>query len=155
MTLKSLLILLPFLSAICWSATYVLNSEILKTVSLPTSLVMVNGVCALCGVLFAVLFRDKIDFSPYFLHEKRMLFWAAPVVAGLGSIVLQLSLREVNATYTVLIESAYIFFTPLFAYLFFGYRQWNTSILWGGAFIFTGIAIIVLDKTKQVPPTGV
>lgn len=155
MTLKSALILLPFLSAICWAAVYTLNSEILKTISLPTSLIVVNGSCALCGVLLAVFFKDKIDFSPYFLHEKRMLFWAAPVIAGLGSVVLQLSLREVNATYTVLIESAYIFFTPFFAYLFFGYKQWNPTILWGSAFIFTGIAIIVFDKTKQVPPTGV
>jgi drug/metabolite transporter (DMT)-like permease len=146
MELKSLTFLLPIISAICWALVYVISAKSYQVVSIPTNLLALNLGMIPALLLWAFLFKEPIDFSPYFNHPQRFWLWAVILISTLGVVALHMSLRATNATYTALIESLYLVLAPLFAYLLFQEKQWSTSTLIGGAFILVGIAFIMRDK---------
>lgn len=151
---KYLVLLLPFGSAVSWALIYVLSEKSYQHISVATNLIALGFATALADLLLAVFLKQPINFAPYFTHPSRHLFWIVFAAGIAGAIFAHLSLQNINATYTVLVESAFIVLAPLFAWLFFADRQWDLPTLVGAALILFGIFLVVHDKARQIAARG-
>jgi drug/metabolite transporter (DMT)-like permease len=149
MDLKSIAIYLPIMAAFCWAVVYTVNARNYEVISVPTGL-MAQGLGMLgASFLASFLLKTPIDFTPFFNHPQKIWFWVVPVTVIFASCFLHLSLKYNSATYTGLVEILYVILIPMFAYLLFGQKQVNLSMLIGGALMLSGIGFVVYGQMQK------
>lgn len=150
MDIKNYAILLPLLSAVAWGVVYAVNGRNYQFITVPTGLMLQAGAMVVAAIVIAALLKAPVDFSPL-LKNKDPWLWAAPVFAVFASGFLHLALQQTSATYAALGEAGYILLTPLFAWLLFGQKQWNGSMLIGACFIAVGLYFVVSGQAQKTP----
>ena len=149
MDLKSIALYLPLLAAIGWAVVYTVNARNYDVITVPTGLMaqalgMVGASLISCWFL-----KSPIDFAPFFEHPQRVWFWVVPITVIFASCFLHMSLKLNSATYTGLVEIIYVILIPIFAYLLFGQKQLNTSMLIGGALMLVGIGFVFHGQLQK------
>ncbi len=149
MELKSIAIYLPICAALCWAFIYTVNARNYEIITVPTGLAA-QGIGMLGAAWLAnVLLKSPLDFAPFFSHAQKWWFWSVPVAVVFASCFLHLSLKLNSATYTGLVEILYVILIPLFAYLFFGQKQLNLSMIIGGLLMLSGIGFVVYGQLQK------
>ncbi|MDX1921959.1 MAG: hypothetical protein SFW65_02375 [Alphaproteobacteria bacterium] len=149
MELKNIAIYLPIFAALGWAFVYTVNARNYDVISVPTGLAG-HGIGMLgAAVLVSLLLKSPIDFTPFFTHEHKPWLWSVPLAVIVASSFLHLSLKLNSATYTGLVEILYVILIPLFAYLLFGQKQLNTSMVIGGLLMLSGIGFVVYGQLQK------
>ncbi len=151
MDTHTIFLLLPLVAAILWGVNYAVSGHTLKFLSVPTAVFVHGSSYIVASLLLMVFIKEPIDFSPYFTHPDRMWTWLMPLSAGLAICCVFLSIRATSSTYYAIVEISYVIFTPLFAYLFFGARQWSPASLIGAALMIAGLIVVVWDQSQKSP----
>ncbi|OGG51756.1 hypothetical protein A3C18_00085 [Candidatus Kaiserbacteria bacterium RIFCSPHIGHO2_02_FULL_54_11b] len=127
-----------------WGITYVLNEQIFKQLSVPTTI-------AIEALFFSVLtivvmaFTGTLKTDIATVGASRSLIWllvAGTVAALIAELLIGFSITAKNATLAGLIEISYPLFIALFAFLLFKENELTIGTAVGGAFVFLGVAII-------------
>lgn len=133
-------------AALIWGIHYPLVDHALKKVSLVSVLLLT----ALPIIIVAAFFWRTVaaDYGVWRALDPgvrgRIL---APALTSLaGSVLLFLSISGKNATLASLIEISYPVFVALFAFALFREVHLNASVLVGGALVFAGVAVIILNN---------
>jgi drug/metabolite transporter (DMT)-like permease len=153
MEIKSIAIIFPLLAAVSWALTYAINGRNYEYLTVPTGLVLMGTAAFIAAFAVSFILKSPIDLSPLFKNNDIWL-WMGLVAAIFASTFLHLSLRYTSATYAALGESAYLVLIPIFTFLLFGQKQWNNSIIIGGAFVLLGLYFVVSGQLQKSPPPG-
>jgi len=139
-------LIFSLLSAIIWGANYVLSEKIVKNISI-SSLYFIDYFVGLIVFVIAALLNRNLfsDFHTILNSKFLLILISANIITSLlANLFIALAIQSKNATLSSLIEISYPLFIIILAWLFFKENNLNLSVAIGGAFIFTGIAIIYL-----------
>lgn len=151
MEVKSFAPYLPIFAAIGWGAFYAINARNYDVITVPTGL-MAQGLSLLGAALFtALVMKSPVDITPFFDHPDKAWLWSVVGIGIFASSALHLSLKYNSATYTGLVEILYVILIPFFAYLFFGQKQLNPSMMIGGALMLVGAVVVMIGRLQPVP----
>jgi drug/metabolite transporter (DMT)-like permease len=137
-------LLLAAFASMFWGITYVLNEQIFKQLSVPTTI-------AIEALFFSILtiavmaFTGNLKTDLATVSASRSLIWlliAGTVAALIAELLIGFSINAKNATLAGLIEISYPLFIALFSYLLFSENELNTGTALGGGLVFIGIAVI-------------
>ena len=151
MDTKHLAILFPLLSSVFWGLTYALNGRNYGFISLHTGMIITAIGYLFAAALIGIVYKTPPDFTPFFSEPKNLWLWAALPSTMLAASFLHLGIKNVSPSYAAIAEVAYVIFTPVFAYVLFGQKQWSPSMLIGAAFIFIGLFIVVFGQAQKSP----
>jgi drug/metabolite transporter (DMT)-like permease len=133
-------------AAIIWGLHYPLVDHALKRIS-PVGVLLLTAVPIL---LVAVIFHRHVVADVQAVKgmewSSRLVVIALSLTSILGSLLLYMSINSRNATLASLIEISYPVFVALFSYLLFRQTQINPSVVLGGALVFAGVAVIILNN---------
>lgn len=132
------------LASMFWGMVYVIDEQIYKLISVPTTLAIHTAFTAvLLGIIVYFSGSTKADFQT--ISQSSRLTWL--LVAGTAALLIAelfigYSISAKNATLAGLIEISYPLFIVLFSLLFVGTYALNTGTFIGGLFIFLGVGLI-------------
>jgi drug/metabolite transporter (DMT)-like permease len=149
MELKSIALYLPVMGAVLWAIAYAVNARNYEEITVPTGLIAHGLAIVTAGFLTHWILKTPIDFTPFFAHPEKFWFWLAPAAVVFASMFLHLSLKMNSASYTGLAEMLYVIFIPIFAYLFFGHKELNLSMLIGGALMLVGVGFVFYGQWQK------
>jgi len=131
-------------ASVMWGLTYVINEEIFKKISPVPLLAITMFVSSLVFFAWAIMSGSmKRDWAIISASPKLILLLLAGIIVFvLAELFINFSIVDKNATMAGLIEISYPIFIVLFSYLIFRENNLNWGTLCGGAFIFTGVAIV-------------
>lgn len=133
-------------AAVIWGLHYPLVDNALKRIS-PIGVLMLTAIPIL---LVSLLFNRQLvaDYQAIKGMDwgSRLLVVALSVTSILGSLLLYLSISSRNATLASVIEISYPVFVVVFSYLLFRQTHLNVSVLAGGALVFAGVTLIILNN---------
>ena len=137
-------LLLAVSASVLWGMTYVLNEQVFRHVSVPTTIAIHTLVISIIASLVA--WRQGViaaDFNAI-VSSRRVawLFVLSGVTFAVAEFLINFSINAKNATLAALIEISYPLFAVLFAYLAFGESQLNAGTAIGGAFIAIGVCVV-------------
>lgn len=140
---------LPFAGAMLYGVNYAILGSVLKSVSIATFM--------LYNLIISVFFTAAIVWFDR-ANLRALQVAAEPRTIGLLALALAASwcawlitalvIKHINPTYAAIGEIAYPVFVPIFAWLMFRDKQWDTPTLIGGALVFMGLFIIVYGKSR-------
>ena len=133
-------------AALAWGIHYPLVDHALKKVSLVSVLLLT----ALPIIIVALFFWRTVaaDYGVWRAMDPgaRGQILAPALTSLAGSVLLFLSISGKNATLASLIEISYPVFVALFAFVLFRETHLNASVLVGGALVFVGVAVIIMNN---------
>lgn len=133
-------------AAVVWGLHYPLIEHALRRVSLTTVVLLTALPMALLALAFpARLAADWRTVSALPAGE-RWLIGLIALTSLAGTVLLYLAVRGRNATLASLIEISYPAFVALFAWLLFREWQLNAGVLAGGALVFLGTTLIIINS---------
>jgi uncharacterized membrane protein len=132
------------LASAFWGLTYVLNEQVFKHISIPTTLAINAAVIAvICFVAALVTGNLRPDIAAIGSSTKVAgLVAAGALVLVVAEIFISLSITSKNASLAGLVEITYPLFIALFAYLLFKDSQLTLPTILGGLLILVGVAIV-------------
>jgi drug/metabolite transporter (DMT)-like permease len=135
---------LALAASMLWGVTYVLDEQVYRHVSVPTTLAVHTLIISIVASLVA--WRQGVvaaDFNTI-LTSRRVawLFASCGLTFILAEFLISFSISAKNATLAALIEISYPLFTTLFAYLVFNEGQLNLGTSIGGFLIGGGVIIV-------------
>ncbi|MDE5446375.1 EamA family transporter [Bradyrhizobium sp. CSA207] len=137
-------LILALAAAVFWGATYVLDEQVYRHVSVPTTMAIHTLIISVCAWLVAWK-QGTIESDFQILSTSRVVawlfFWCA-VTFVIAEFLINFSISAKNATLAGLIEISYPIFSALFAYLVFGENQLNFGTSVGGLFIAFGVVVV-------------
>lgn len=141
---------LPFLGAMLYGFNYAILGSILKSMSIATF--MFYNLIVSTFFTAAIIWFDRANLNTTQLASEPKTI--ALLVAGMAAawcawLITTMVIKHVNPTYAAIGEIAYPVFVPLFAWLMFRDKQWDTPTIIGGTLVFLGLFIIVFTKAKQ------
>ncbi|MGE5241257.1 MAG: EamA family transporter [Bacteroidota bacterium] len=133
-------------AALAWGIHYPLVDHALKKVSLISVLLLTA-----LPIIVVALFSWRTIAADYGVWRAmdpgtRGQILAPALTSLAGSVLLFLSISGKNATLASLIEISYPVFVALFAFALFREVHLNASVLVGGALVFTGVAVIIMNN---------
>lgn len=133
-------------AAMIWGIHYPLVDNALKRIS-PVGVLMLTVIPIL---LVAALFHRHLA-ADYVVIKgmdwgSKLIVIALSLTSIAGSVLLYISINSRNATLASLIEISYPLFVVLFSYLLFRQIHINPSVVAGGALVFAGVALIILNN---------
>lgn len=132
------------LASAFWGLTYVLNEQVFKQISVPTTLA-INGFLFAIVTFFIALYMGtfKADLATLSSSSRTLGLVAAGAAAIIiAEIFISLSITQKNATLAGLVEITYPLFIALFAYLLFKEGQLTLPVAMGGILILAGVFVI-------------
>lgn len=148
----SIIYLLPFAGAMLYGINYAILGSVLKTVSIATFMFYNLIVSALFTAAIIWFDRDNLRTMQITAEPKTIgLMLLGMAAAWCAWLITTMVIKNINPTYAAIGEVAYPVFVPLFAWLMFRDKQWDTPTLIGGAVVFVGLFIIVYGKAKAAP----
>lgn len=133
-------------AAMIWGLHYPLVDSALKRLS-PIGVLMLTAIPIL--LVSALFYRHlAADYQAIKGMDwgSRLLVIALSVTSIVGSLLLYMSIGSRNATLASVIEISYPLFVVLFSYLLFRQAHLNASVLAGGALVFAGVTLIILNN---------
>ncbi len=144
----------PIAAALFYGASYALIERAIGLSSVAT-LMLLGGVSStLLAVLLTWGGGWEVRWEALRTPTGLLIVLAAIVLSNLGFVASLFAVKAVNATYAAIGEVSYPIFVPLFAFLFFGLRQWDTSTVIGGALVLAGIYILIIGQTASQQAGG-
>lgn len=137
-------LLFATLASMFWGLVYVIDEQIYKYISVPTTLAIHTFFTAL--ILVVVVYFSgsfKTDFET--IASSNRVVWlliAGTVALVIAELFIGFSISAKNATLAGLIEISYPLFIVLFSFLFLGSYALNAGTLVGGSLIFLGVGVI-------------
>lgn len=135
-------------AAVLWGLTYVLNEQILKHISVPSSIAIFCFFTSFIMIGYSFL-NHTLEIDIYkIIHSQKLTFLiiSSIISFALAEIMIGSAIQGKNATLASLIEISYPFFTVLFSYLLFKEIRMSLSIFVGGGLILTGAFLIFYFK---------
>jgi uncharacterized membrane protein len=127
-----------------WGITYVLDEQVYRHVSVPTTLAVHALVISIVASLVA--WRQGViaaDFNAIFASRRvAFLFVSCALTFMVAEFLISFSISAKNATLAALIEISYPLFAAIFAYLVFNESQLNLGTSVGGLLIGTGVIVV-------------
>lgn len=145
----SIIYVLPFLGAMLYGFNYAILGSVLKSMSIGTF--MFYNLIVSTIFTAAIIWFDRANLNTkQIVTEPKTI---ALLVAGMAAawcawLITTMVIKHVNPTYAAIGEIAYPVFVPLFAWLMFRDKQWDTATIIGGALVFLGLFVIVYSKAK-------
>lgn len=140
----------PIFAAVLYGLNYAVMGRVFETYSLATYVFYSTVIGLFCAAAFVLINKDTLSIVQPFRDRNFTLMMVVAVLAAWGGWFFTiLAIKNVSPTFAAIAEVCYPVFVPLFAYLLFREKQWDMPTLIGGAFIFTGLAIIIHDKIKS------
>lgn len=130
-------------AALVWGVHYPLIDMALKRISLVSVLALTCVPIFLLLPVYQQTLRADWQTLWRLSHGERWPVLLLPLSSLVATLLLFLSIDRKNATFASLIEISYPLFVAVFAYMLFGERALNWSMLVGGLLIFAGVAMIV------------
>ena len=143
---------LPIIAAIFWALHYVLFERLLENVSMATFTLISAVIGFSLAFAIASVEGDPISFSPFADNKIILLMVVLMITQVIATLATNYAIKFVSATYAAIGEVSYPLFIPVFGFVLFGWRQWNTDILIGGSLIMVGVYILVHGQFKLTPP---
>ena len=133
-------------AALAWGIHYPLVDHALRKISLVSVLLLTALPISIVALLFwRTVAADYGVWRAMDLGTRGQIL--APALTSLaGSVLLFLSISGKNATLASLIEISYPVFVALFAFALFREVHLNASVLVGGALVFAGVAVIIMNN---------
>jgi len=133
-------------AALAWGIHYPLVDHALKKVSLISVLLLTA--LPIIGVALFSWRTIAADYGVWRAMDPgtRGQILAPALTSLAGSVLLFLSISGKNATLASLIEISYPVFVALFAFALFREVHLNASVLVGGALVFAGVAVIIMNN---------
>jgi uncharacterized membrane protein len=132
-----------------WGITYVLDEQVYRHVSVPTTLAVHALVISIVASLVA--WRQGViaaDFNAIFASRRvALLFVSCALTFMVAEFLISFSISAKNATLAALIEISYPLFAAIFAYLVFNESQLNLGTSIGGLLIGTGVIVVYWFST--------
>lgn len=133
-------------AAIVWGLHYPLVDNALKRLS-PATVLLIT---ALPVLGFATFMYRRVAADLLSLRQMTPGEYG-PIVAIAatslaGSLLLYAAIGAKNATLASVIEISYPLFVALFAWLLFRQVHWNAAVLLGGALVFAGVTLIIVNS---------
>ena len=127
-----------------WGITYVFNGQILKYISVPTTIAIhAFAISIIIGLI--AFFTGSLKADVQTIIASRHLMWllvAGTITFAIAELFICFSIAGKNATLAGLIEISYPLFTALFAYILFREMQLTIGVALGGVLVFLGVAVI-------------
>ena len=132
-------------AALIWGFHYPLVDHALRKISLVSVLLLTALPIIIVALLsWRTVAADYGVWRDMDLGSRGQIL--APALTSLaGSVLLFLSISGKNATLASLIEISYPVFVALFAFALFREVHLNASVLVGGALVFAGVAVIIMN----------
>lgn len=142
-------IILAVSASVLWGLGYAVSEKVLNSGLHPSILMLATGAITFPLFIFLAFYLDQVKPGIALLQANpklvfMMLVNAVCIVVGAYLILMAINLK--NATLVNMIEMTYPLFTALFAYLILKEVQLNAWTLFGGVFIFIGLAIIAIKS---------
>lgn len=147
---KSLLLLVPLFTAAIWGLSYALAGKAVEEHSFIAFYLYEGAASILIGGIAWLFVRDPGDIlSPLRMDGNSIYFFGALLASAIAGFLTLLVLKHVSPTYAAIGEVAYPLFVPVFAYLLFREKQWDTTTIIGGALIFAGLFILIYGQYRN------
>ena len=144
----------PVFAAICYGLAIIYDEKALETVNVATLVLFstVMGIPLGIATAFALSKAKNQSFNFDFLHQPTVTLYATLglVLVQIAVVFTLFAIQKTSASYTAFAEISYPFFTILFLVLFFGVRQFNWSILFGGGLVLLGSFILIYGQMRQM-----
>ncbi len=141
---------LPFLGAMLYGFNYAILGMVLKSMSIATFMFYNLIVSVICSLLIIWFDRDNLNTAHFSAHPREVgMLLFAMVAAWVAWLITTVVIKNINPTYAAIGEIAYPVFVPLFAWVLFRDKQWDTPTLAGGALVFAGLFLIIYTKARQ------
>jgi drug/metabolite transporter (DMT)-like permease len=135
---------LALAASMFWGATYVLDEQLYRHISVPTTMAVHTLIISVCAWLVAWK-QGTIASDFHILLTSRsvgqLFLWCALTFVA-AEFLINFSISGKNATLVGLVEISYPLFSALFAYLVFSEGQLNFGTGIGGLLIACGVAVI-------------
>lgn len=133
-------------AAIVWGVHYPLVDNALRRVSMVTILLLTAiPIFVLALAAHRAIGDDLVTLRSLGWRERLPIF-ALAATSLAGSILLYTAIGAKNATLASVIEISYPLFVAVFAWLLFRQAHWNFAVVAGGALVFAGVAIIIVNN---------
>ncbi len=139
----------PFLAAACYGIGYLILEKAVAGVNLATLYFTGASLGIVISICYAFWQNETISYS--FAKETPSLLLiliSATLATGMGWIFTTNAVKNTSAVYAAMGEVSYPLFTVLFAFLFFGVRYFDWTVLLGGALIMIGSFILVYGQIR-------
>lgn len=139
-------ILYALIASILWGFDYSIAGKMFEKISIYTVLFSQFIIGAI--IMMILGYADIKKDMPVLAHNNifTWVFVFCCIVFNAAMIFIAQSIKVSNATLAGLIEISYPLFIILCSYIFFGDNHITPSIIIGGVLIFSGVAIISLNK---------
>lgn len=145
----SMLVLLPFVAAMCYGIGYVLIERVVGIHINTATFYAINTVICILVLLWFVFWQgESVDFKTFSSATAQtwLLIIMAAAIPCLGWVFTIYAIRHTSAVFTAFAETSYPIFTMAFGFLLFGIRQVNPATIIGGVIIFMGAVIMVYGQ---------
>jgi drug/metabolite transporter (DMT)-like permease len=133
-------------AALVWGVHYPLIDHALKSVSLPTVLLLMVAPLLLVVPWFYRDIAADYQLLAQLEWSGKAAILGIALTSTLATVLLLLAIGSKNATLASLIEISYPLFVVLFAYLLFQENHINPSVLLGGMLVLSGVTLIALHN---------
>ncbi len=145
----SMIYLLPFLGAMLYGFNYAILGVVLKSMSISTFMFYNLIVSTVMTAIIIWFDRATLNTSHITTDPKTIgLLVLGITAAWCAWLITTVVIKHVNPTYAAIGEIAYPVFVPLFAWILFRDKQWDTPTIVGGGLVFLGLFIIIFSKLK-------
>jgi drug/metabolite transporter (DMT)-like permease len=153
--IKSFAIFAPFLAAIGWGVQYAVFGHALKSLSVPALMLATAIIWPITLVIVSLsvswISGEPIDFKPLATRSVQITFFATIFLSSMVWVLTLLATKHISPTYAALGEISFPLFTALFAWLFYGDKQWNWTILAGAVLLLAGSFLIIQGQSQSTP----
>jgi drug/metabolite transporter (DMT)-like permease len=137
-------IVLSLVASMLWGLVYVLDEQILRSISVPSSLAITFLFAAVASTLLAYYSGNLHKDLEVMVSSDRLLRLVAiqVVVFVVAELAIGLAISRKDATLSGLVEISYPVFTALFAFLLFKEKELNLGTMFAAVLILIGISLI-------------
>lgn len=139
----------PIIAALSYALGYVMIERVVETLSPSTYMFygLVASIVVLAVIHFTKLDTINLDFKSITTTNHLLIFGASTVIS-IGFLATIFATKHISSSYAAIGEISYVLFVPVFAYLIFGIKNFNMSMVLGGLLIFTGCVILISGQAK-------
>ncbi len=149
MDTKSIIFMLPAISAILWGLNFSIYGHLFKTLNVPTLFFYLGATYIALSIGFSSFSETKISlFAPFSEFKLGFAFCAVLIFGAIAWMITLNVVQQVSPTYAAIGEVAYPVFVPIFAYLIFRRNEFDWPTIAGGFFIMLGLFIMIYFKSK-------
>ena len=146
---KSIIYLLPAISAVLWGLNFSIYGHLFKTLNVPTLFLYLGATYIVLALAVSCVGDAKISLlAPFETWSLGLLFCTVLLLGGTAWMITLNVVQQVSPTYAAIGEVAYPVFVPIFSYLIFRRNEFDVATIAGGFLIMLGLFIMIYFKSK-------